>query len=215
MRSSERHRPITRLAAMRGRLHNWLLVCAFALTLAGCGSGDDGTIPEDEAGDLLSVLEAMQNQLEEGECDLVDENAEEFLSRVNALPGDVDPEVAGELTRAGERLSELAGDPDQCATGASGEEGPEPTDTTETDTSVETTTTETTTDEESTTTDEEPAEEDEEPSEDDQPPEPPSPEPDLPPEGGDEGGGSNVTPTPDPDLEGPPSGGVQPGGDKG
>ncbi len=199
---------MSRLAAMRGRLVKPLLVCVFALTFAGCGSGDDGTIPQDEADDLLSVLETMQSQIEEGECEFVDENATEFVDRVNALPGDVDPEVASELTKAADNLRVLAAQPDQCAeTGATGITGTTTTETPDT-TDTEATVTETTTPEEETTT-EEPAEE--------EPAEEPSPEPPAT-GGGNEGGnqGGDGAPTPDEDLEPPGgTGGVEPNGKSG
>lgn len=154
-----RQNPLSRLAAMRGTLRNALLVCAFALTLAGCGDGDDGTIPPDDAGDLLAVLAAVERYAEEGNCDLAQKNAAELINQVNALPNDVDPKVASELTKASDHLRVLASDPDNCTeTGTSGITGLETTDTTDTEEPPETTVTETTTPEEETTTDEQPPE---------------------------------------------------------
>jgi hypothetical protein len=180
---------------MRGTLRNSLLVCAFAIALAGCGS-DDGTIPPEDADNLINQLEAVQNYVEEGECDRAEQQAEELVTAVNELPNDVDPEVAGELTKAAANLDQLASEPEQCTeTGASGIGGVEPTDTTDTTETVEpeTTTTETT------TTDEEPPEEETttiEPPPDDEPEQDPGQEPPT----GNQGGGGG----------GPTSGGLEP-----
>ena len=158
VRERGRDDAITRLAAMPGRIRKSLLVCVFALTLAGCGSGDDGTIPSDEADQLLSLLAAVQNAAEDGDCDLAQGSAEEFVNRVNNLPEDVDPDVASALTKAATNLDDLASDPSECtATGTSGEAGVESTTSTTTTTTEPTSTTESTTTSstESTSTDEE------------------------------------------------------------
>jgi len=192
--------PVTRLAAMRARLPICLLVCGFALALAGCGSDDDGTIPPDDAEGLLTVLAAVEKYADEGNCELAQSQAAEFISRVNALPNDVDPEVAGELTKAATNLDGLAAN-DCTETGASGLDEVQP-DTTEAEpTEPETTVTETTTPEEETTTEEPPAEEEQ--PEEDQPAEPAG--------GGQDEGDQGGSPTPGGGTA-PPSGGVEPGG---
>jgi hypothetical protein len=188
---------------MRGRTHICLLVCGFALALAGCGSNNNGTIPPDEANNLLAVLAAVEKYADEGNCELAQSQAAEFISRVNALPNDVDNEVAGELTKAATNLDDLAAN-DCTETGASGLEEVQP-DTTATETTEpETTVTETSTPEEETTTEEPPAAEEQ-----------PEEEPQQPAGGGQDQGGSqgggNATPTPGGGLV-PPSGGVEPGG---
>jgi hypothetical protein len=201
MRLPERRKALSRLAAMRGTLHKSLLVCVFALALAGCGS-DDGTIPPEDADNLLNQVEAVRSAAEGGLCDRAQDHAQEFVDGVNALPNDVDPEVASELTKAATNLEDLAASPSQCTeteTGATGLPGVEPTDTTDTTETVEpeTTTTETT------STDEEKPEEEEpeetttiEPPPDEEPEEDPS---QAPPTGSQGGGGG-----------GPTSGGLEP-----
>jgi hypothetical protein len=196
---------------MRGRPLIPLLVCAFALTLAGCGSDDGGTIPPGDADTMLNYIQAIEEAVAEGDCEAASDNATELVNVVNTLPNDVDTEVAGELTRAADNLNELA-DTD-CVAGTSDVTG---LDTTETDATAEPTeTTTTTTTEPETTTDEEPTDEeqtDEEPA-DEQPTDQGGPEEDQgsePPTGDQGGGGQSqgggVSPS---------SGGVEPGGDGG
>jgi hypothetical protein len=204
-----RRNPIPRLAAMRRKTS--LLACIAALAIAGCGSSDGGTIPPDDANNLLNQLEAVQSDVRAGDCENAQQHAQEFVAGVNALPSDVDHDVASELTKAADNLRGLTEDPRQCASGASGEEGAqttETTDTTETDTTAAPTTTPTTTTttEEATTTDE--------PSDSEQQPdEPVAP---APPAGqgnqGDQGTQGPVTPTPGGDV---PSGGIESGGGRG
>jgi hypothetical protein len=214
MRHPRRQKPLSRLAAMPGRLRNPLLVCVLALALAGCGGGDDGTIPPHDADNLLNQLDAIQDDVDGGDCEQAQAHAQEFIDGVNALPDDVDPEVAGELTKAATNLDQLTSDPAECASGASGITGAETTDTTETDTTEEPATVTEEEPEEPTTTEEEPTEE--EPTEE-EPADEPSPEPELPNGGGNQGGG-NVEPQSPPTEGGgvePPSGGVTPGGNGG
>ncbi len=196
-------RAITRLAAMARRPRISLLSCVFALALAGCGSSDDGTIPPDDASELLSLLAAVEQEANSGSCEIAQGLAQEFVTSVNDLPNDVDPKVAGELTKAATNLEGLTEQPGECPeTGATGEFGDQSTtSTTSTVTTEPTTTEETTTDDEPTTT-EEPTEE--------QPSEDPNPEP---PAGGgpsgETGGGTGGGGT------GSPSGGVGAGGGAG
>jgi hypothetical protein len=200
---------VSRLAAMPARAKFSLLSCALALAFGGCGSGDGGTIPQDTSEDMLSLLAATEEAVSQGECDRAQEHAQNFVDETESLPGDVDPEVAEELTTAASNLENLASNPEQCTgTGPTGETGattaPETTTTT-TEPEVETTTEETTTSDEeeepTTTIEEEPPED--EPAEEEPPAEPPAEPPSGTPGGG-QGGG----------LE-PPSGGVGAGGGAG
>ena len=186
---------------MRSRPHICLLVCGFALAFAGCGSDDEGTIPPDDAENLLNQIEAVQAAVDENNCVLAEQHAQELIATVNNLPSDVDREVAGELTKAADNLRGMTTDPDECTTGASGFDGVQTTDTTDTETTEpETTVTETTTPEEETTTEEAPEEEQQQPPEEQ--PEPPA--------GGDQGGGGDQgtgPPTQSGGLEVPSGGG--------
>ena len=197
-------RPMSRLAAMAGRTQISLLLCAFAFGIAGCGGSSDGSIPQEQAGDLLALLDTLQNDVQAGECDHVTGTADEFASRVQQLPPDVDSDVRNELTKAAAHLDQLAGEASSCTpveTGASGPAGLETT--TETTTPDETTTTSTTEETTTTTTDEAP------PTEPQgngggngqQPDEAPAPPSDN--QGQDGSGGGGVSPS---------TGGVGPGG---
>jgi hypothetical protein len=161
--------------------------CAIAAALTGCGSGDEGTIPQDSANDLLTTLDGIESSLGSGDCTLIPGLVNNFVEQVNALPSEVDDEVERGLTQAAANLVELSQDPGQCepVTGQGGVE-PEATST-EAETQTTTTDTETETD---TTTDEQTDEEQPPPDQD---------------EGGDEG-------TPPAEL---PGGGEGGGGDGG
>ncbi len=139
-----------------------------ALALAGCGLGNDGTIPESNADDLLADLQAIQDSVEDNNCGLAQDQAQEFTAGVDALPSSVDEEVRSGLTEAAAQLTELASDDSQCdpppEEGATGEAEVVPEDTA-TQTTTEATTTTTAEPVEETTTEEPPPEEVEEPVE--------------------------------------------------
>jgi hypothetical protein len=200
MTPSEPPRPLSTLAAMARRRRISLLWCVLALAIAGCGSGDDGTIPPEEADNLLTLLSDLEDDVAAGDCDLAQQHAQEVATAVEELPGDVDPEVADALAGAADNLDRLAQEPGECTeTGTSGaaEEQPatEPTEAVTPTTTTEETTT-TTTDEETST----PEPEEEEPSEE---PEAPAPTEEGPSGGPTEDGAES------------PSGGITGGGDAG
>ncbi|MQA73238.1 MAG: hypothetical protein GEU88_02605 [Solirubrobacterales bacterium] len=134
---------------MPGRLRNTLLAGLFALTLAlaSCGSGDEGTIPQDDSEALISLTEAIESAVANGDCDAARERANQLADEVEALPPEVDPDVQKGLLDAAANLVEKAQDPEQCevATGATGATGAEPTTSPTTEpTTTEPTTTDTT-----------------------------------------------------------------------
>ena len=188
---------------MPARLRIMVLACALPATLAGCGGGDDGTIPSGQSDELLRQLDAIQNDIQTGNCDLVDDHAQAFAAAVSALPDDVDPKVRQGLTEASTQVVELSQQPDQCetTTGATGPEGVEETTTTE-----ETTTEDepTSTTEETTTTEPDEEAPPDDGSEDDET-NPPSDEPDISPAGGGPPGGGGAG------GRGNSSGGLEPG----
>src|SRR3954471_4607179 len=149
MQGASRRSTLTRLAAMRGqkRLAGALAVVAVAMAISSCGSsGDDATIPQDNASQLLSALNGVQSAVDAQDCKCAEERAQAFINSVNALPDTVGTADKEMLRRAGVNLQNLAQDPTQCkpepATGPSGDTGVEPTTPT---TTVPTTTTPTTT----------------------------------------------------------------------
>ena len=177
-----------------------LLVIVTGVLIAGCGSGDEGTIPSGDADNLINLLDAVEAAVAEQECESAQENADQFVIAVDNLPSEVDDQVKEGLRGAGDRLTELSRDPDQCEaeTGASGESGAE-------DPTTPTTTEEEPVEEEP---EEEPPEEEEEPPEDEE-----EEEPD---EGGRGGGNTEQPPAEDPPTElevepGTDSGGIDPG----
>jgi hypothetical protein len=140
---------VTRLAAVlrSGRIAPALALVGATIGLAACGSGD-GTIPPDDADQLLSALEDVQRDIDNGECSIAETDATQFVGLVDALPKEVGVEVKDVLRQGGESLQQMAADPEKCTepdTGASGATGftttaPPPTTST---TTTETTTTET------------------------------------------------------------------------
>ena len=113
---------------MPGRLRTTGLACAIVLTLVGCGGGDDATIPSDDSEQMLSLLDSIESEVQNGDCEDAQERATAFAQTVDELPEDVDPKVRQGLSEASVRLVELTRDPTECAdvTGATGEDGAEP-----------------------------------------------------------------------------------------
>ena len=168
---------------MVGRPRTTVLACALAAVLAGCGSGDDATIPKDEGENLVTTLDAIESSLTTNNCGLIGDQVASFANQVAALPDDVDPEVKKGLVDGADRLIELSDDPEQCGdvTGTTGPTGTETPSTTETETETTSTSTSTTSSSTTTssTTDEDPPEQDEDDEGDGPPVEVP---------GGDDGG---------------------------
>jgi hypothetical protein len=171
---------ITSIAPMPGPLRTAVLGAVAATVIAGCGS-DEGTIPPDNATAMLNRLEAVQSNVDAGDCVNAQAQADEFKSDVNLLPAEVDDEVKKGLQQSADQLENLASsqcEPDSGATGASG-----PTETTDSETSTPTATATTTTE----TTTEPPPEEPAEPQTQE-----PEQDQDLAPDGGQGQGGGNV-----------------------
>jgi hypothetical protein len=146
---------------MPGRLRKLGLACAIVLTIGGCGGDDDATIPRDDASQMLSLLDSIEAEAQNGNCDEAEERATTFAETVDQLPEDVDPKVRQGLSEASVKLVELTGDPTECTDGsATGEDGQEPA--VEEPAPVEEEEPVTTTEEPETTTEEEPEEDEQE-----------------------------------------------------
>ncbi len=133
----------SRLAAMPGRLQMTLLAGVCALTLGACGSDEAGTIPKENSSSLVATLDAIQGEVDAGNCELAGESAQAFVDGVNLLPAEVDDEVKQGLQDAANQLRKLTADPTQCEdqqSGTTGAGGAEPTEQ-ETSTSTSSTTT--------------------------------------------------------------------------
>jgi hypothetical protein len=191
------------------RAKKCLLVIVTGVLIAGCGSGDEGTIPSGDADNLINLLDAVEAAVAEQECESAQENADQFVIAVDNLPSEVDDQVKEGLRGAGDRLTELSRDPDQCEaeTGASGESG------------IEETTTSSTVEEEPVVeepVEEEPTTEEEDPEEEEAPeeeaPEEPGGGPPADPGAGNAGPGPGAGSPPGLDVgPGTDSGGIGPG----
>lgn len=140
------------------RARSLALAAAAAALLAGCGSGDEATIPQSDADELLSYLSAVEENVESADCEFAVQQAENFKNGVEALPASVGVEVKDGLREAGSNLEQLASS--ECTTaGATGPQDAEPTEeaTTTEEEPVEGETTTTTTEEATTTEEPEPA----------------------------------------------------------
>lgn len=116
-----------------------LLTVIAAIFAAGCGSEGD-PIPPDEAGVLLIELDALEGDVESGDCASADEALNRFGQSVADLGGGVDREVRKGLTELVANLDSLL--IEQCMEA----EPTTTTSTTETTTTTEETTTSETTD---------------------------------------------------------------------
>ena len=129
-------RAVTRLAAMPWGTRT-ALATLVAVLIAGCGSSDDKSIPPDVSGQLIAQLHQVQDQVEAGNCELAQGPASQFQTSVDSLPSSVDSDTKKDLAKLADNLVELADNPAQCASGATGESGV-------TSTSTESSTTEST-----------------------------------------------------------------------
>jgi hypothetical protein len=93
---------------------------------AGCGSDGDGSIPPDVSDGLLSRVEAVEQSVEAGDCDLAQQQAEELVSDVGELPGEVEAEVERGLVDGATQLAELTRTQCEPITGATGLQETEP-----------------------------------------------------------------------------------------
>ena len=146
----------TRLAAMPGqkRLAGALAAVAVAVAISACGSsGDNATIPPENANQLTAALNGVQDAVDAQDCQLAKQRAHDFINAVNELPDTVGTADKDALRSAGENLEKLASNPSQCvpSTGTTGLPGQQTTSTTQSTTSVPTTTVPTTTTTTSTT----------------------------------------------------------------
>lgn len=166
-----------------------LLAIAAALALGGCAIGDDEpTVPEANADALLERLEAVEEDVNTGECADAVDRAEDFKAEVNELPAEVDDELKQALQDGAARLVQLAEDDSECVptgTGASDDGGVVETTDEPSTPEVPSTPTETETETGSDTDADEPTEETTAP--------PPAEEETTPPAGdqGDDGGGES------------------------
>lgn len=190
------------LAAMSGpgALRLTLLAASIGLALAGCGDDSGGgEIPPETATALRDSLERVEEAQAAQDCDMAEDAAGDFSSRVDDLGDDVDESIRDSLDQGAERVSELV-NRDVCEqTGTTDGQTTEPVETVPTEPE---TTTETTTEEPTTTAPEE-EEDGGENGENGGPQAEPPPESEQPPEGEED---SNAPPGPEGNPNAPDGG---------
>ena len=142
-------RPLASIAAMRGPKPILIMLClaASAALASGCGGDEEPkpSIPLENATTLVSTLEEIQANVDNGSCLVATDKVQEFQDELSSLPSDVNDDVVDSLERGSLNLIDLIDE--QCE---------RPEETTTEDTTTEETTTEETTTEETTTEETEP-----------------------------------------------------------
>jgi hypothetical protein len=119
---------------MRTRLAFTAPLVAAVLAFAGCGGdGVDNAkhgIPQGDAQAILTQLDQIQSQFDNGACNGASAKVRELEGRVEGLPRSVDSDLRRELVNGVRRLDQLVSD--QC-------QRPEPTQTQTTTTPTQTT----------------------------------------------------------------------------
>ena len=171
---------------MSGTPRKPLLACVLALMLAGCGGDDSegaGTLTDEQAAVLQENLIQAEDHFSSGRCDEAEEEADQLVDSIDALPAAVGTDVKDPLREMAQNLEQLAAE--QCRDDAASDEQQQPDPEPEppappvptTDPTTETETTETTETSEDEEEEEEQGEEEEEPPPDEEP-KPPEPSPD-------------------------------------
>jgi hypothetical protein len=115
------------------RLATLTAIAAVGLAIAGCGSSDiDGTIPQEDADQLVSDLDAIEAANASHDCRSAQARTREFLQHVDELPATSGVALKEALRGAGDNLEQLVDDP--CGAGATGESGQQATDSESSDT---------------------------------------------------------------------------------
>jgi hypothetical protein len=119
---------------------------AAAAGLSACGdSKADSSIPFENAQTLITTLEEIKANVDNGSCEVALDKVDELKTEIEGLPSDVSDELKQELLDGADQIAILVRDPDQC-------EQPQQTTTTEQTTTEQTTTQQTTTEQTQPTT---------------------------------------------------------------
>jgi len=136
---------MTRVAAL-------LAVVASVAAIAGCGSNDvNGTIPQANADQMVSELDAVETSLASGDCAGAQAHAQDFLDHVNLLPETAGTALKAALRGGGENLQSLVAQCQSGVTGPTGNQTTSPERSSTKHTNTDTTSTESTTTEPTTT----------------------------------------------------------------
>jgi len=107
--------PITLARMLRpARTSLAILLCLGAGTLAACGSGEDGTIPQDNSDAMLATLDQVEHAVEDGNCEIAANGVSQLNEQVNTLPKEAGVEVKEDLRRLVDNLDQQVNDPNQC-----------------------------------------------------------------------------------------------------
>lgn len=126
--------------------HLLALLCALALAalaVSGCGGDRSNLIPGQRAQELVSQLDALQQQIDAGQCDGVSARVDTFHDDATSLTKPVDSRLRKRIKEGVTSLRAHALETCQAAARKNAEQTQ--TDTTPTTTPTDTTTTETTT----------------------------------------------------------------------
>jgi FIMAH domain-containing protein len=131
---------LTTLAAMPGRKAQLrlpaVLAVALALPLAGCDdTGGDATIPAENADAMITTLDQIQRDYENGQCDAAQPHVAYLKDQINGLPDTATEEVKADLRAAATNLETLIADDPNCLTPV--EQTSEPDTTTSDETTTE------------------------------------------------------------------------------
>ena len=90
------------------RLATAVAVCA-ALVFAGCGNGNEKTIPHDDGATLIRLLkQARDDAGDRSKCDSLERTIASIQARVQSLPASVDKDTRDSLTNGVSNLSDSA-----------------------------------------------------------------------------------------------------------
>ncbi|MEO8091915.1 MAG: hypothetical protein ABI726_04310 [bacterium] len=112
-----------------GRIGLALTLTVALFAVAGCASGNGGTIPKQDAELLLQKLDAVQASIDDRDCSAAQTNISQLDGAVFVLPKAVGAETKGDLRKLVANLAQLASD--KCRgpeVGASGVQGSTPSE---------------------------------------------------------------------------------------
>lgn len=86
-----------------------------AITVSSCGSSPSNGLNQADSDVLLSELDQIRSFLAAGSCISAGSHAVTFLSEVQTLPADTDPDLRQALENGAQNLTVLLDDPANCS----------------------------------------------------------------------------------------------------